>query len=109
MSGSLRKTRTDFGKGRQTGTQTGQIVDETRSKPHISPGFAVLLDIKAPQFASSSLDATTGQRQEGVGLQSILPDSIVSADWRRLDYCFQKQKPLREKNHVETTEEKMKP
>lgn len=76
MSGSLRQMRTDL--GRQTGTQTGQFVDETRSKPHISPGFAVLLDIKAPRFASSSLDATTERRQGECG---------AAIDPRR-QYCF---------------------
>lgn len=109
MSSSLRQMWTDLGTGRQTRTQTGQIVDETHSKPQISPGFAVLLDIKAPRFASSSLDATTEQRQEGVGLQSILPKQYCFCQLASFGLLFSKTKASERKNHVKIIEEKMKP
>lgn len=46
MSGSLRQMRTDL--GRQTGTQTGQFVDETRSKPNISPALQSYWTLRLP-------------------------------------------------------------
>lgn len=50
MSGSLRQMWTDLGKGRQTGTQTGQFVDETRSKPNISPALQSYWTLRLPSL-----------------------------------------------------------
>lgn len=106
MSGSLRQMRTDLGK--QTGTQTGQFVDETRSKPHISPALQSYWTLRLPGLHRALWMRPQSGDRESVGLQSILADSIVSGEWRRLDYCFQKQMPLRRKKLRENDRKKKK-
>lgn len=109
MSGSLRQMRTDLGKGRQAGTQTGQFVDETGSKPHISPALQSYWTLRLPGLHQALWIRPQSGDRGSVGLQSILADCVVSWEWRRLKYCFKKQMPLRGgKKCVKMTEKKKK-
>lgn len=86
MSGSLRQMRTDLGKGGQTGTQTGQFVDETRSKSHISPALQSYWTLRLPGLHRALwMRPQSGDRRVW-GCNRSSPTVLL----RRLDYCFQK-------------------